>query len=623
MQVGSENIKRPSYHKGTFGSLIYYLLSMVAIEALALYFPMLLQDVTKVAKDIVQSGSTSAGPLVLQGVLVLLFIVLIFITQFVSEYLGAVYVNKYQANIREALYKKFSALSPEQLDQVGTARIMPALMNDTNWLKEYGRRLVIFTVYFPVAVLGSIIMLFNLSYTYALFAFLSLPFVLVFFYLNMRKIKKTVPSSVYAFDEYFFNISEGIKGAREIRILGKAEERSTDFAQHVRANRKITCTTNIVTAYSTGFNAILFTLITIAIVVYGAQTSTDVQDIVVLNTAIQYINKLWTSSHQIFVWFVAHMPRCRYTTKRLDEFYSLPEEIRAVGAERLPICKNNTLKVSKVTLTHPSGLNELNNVSFAIEAGELVAVSGGVGSGKTALSHIILKKNIATNGTVAFNDVNIEHVNTMVWRREYISYCATSPKFVPGTIRSNFKLFAPDITDEEILDTFKSIGASDFIKKFKNVLDYEIAENEQLGDSVRNLLNIVRAISKPAQIYVFNQCFEHVKTEYIKKLLTKIRKEKKTALFFTYDTSIVKNCDRVNFLKKGVIVASGKHTELIKSNAEYRQLCAFGQGIIVDAEFNMGVVPESTATVITPQTVTAPPPLAPTIPPAVTQVQPI
>jgi len=507
--------------------------------------------------------------------------------QFIAERMGAVYGNQYQKNVRSALYQKFSRLSPEQIEQIGTARILPAIINDSTWMKTFHRRIIIFMVYFPIAILGSFLMLFMLSWVYALFAIASLPFVALFFYLTLRKMKKLVPAAVNAYDEYFLNIKEGVKGAKDIRILGKADERNQDFEEHVTANRTMEFQTVKGHAMSTGFNAILFTMITIAIIIYAAAFELEphqTNSIVVLNTAIQYINKVWTGSHQIFVWFYDYLPRTLYTYKRTNQFYSLPEKEDSTGLTQIPVYQKNHISFVGVTYKTPSGKTELHNISMEVPNGHIAAIAGGVGSGKSNMYDLLIKQRKPTEGQIIFNEIDLEQINVRYWRHDFLSVAANNPRFVPATIRENFKLLNPNVTDEEILSAFKSIGAMDFVRKFDNFLDYEIGENAMLTEGSRNLLNIVRTILKPAVIYVFNQCFEHVQEKYIMKLMTYLRQSKKTSIFISYNDSVCRHSDIIYVFKNGRLTGHGRHGELKKTNRDYRELNSSLSGLLLYQE---------------------------------------
>jgi ATP-binding cassette subfamily B protein len=556
---------------------------MIVYEGLCLYFPILLQQVTEVAEKEFTKGDPSVMPLVLKGIEVLAFIIAIFGVYFLSEWVGATCTNIYAGNIRSALYEKFSHLSSSQIDQIGVARILPTLMADTNWLKKYHRRKIILVVYFPVAIIGSFVMLYIQSWIYLVFALSSIPFLAVFAVLYFKKFSKTIPASVNAYDEYFLNVKEGIKGAKDIRILGKADERAKDFEEQVRHQRRQYYSFDKGVALSNAFHTILFTIITVIIIIFAALfnlTPEQTSEIVVLNTAIQYINKIWTSSHQIFQWFLDVLPRARFTKKRLDKFYAMPEPVRGGGLKEIPTYKTNILKLKDVEFKYSNGNKILNCVNIDIENGKLVSIVGAVNSGKSVIANMITKLKSPTAGSVTFNGIDITQINSNYWRKSFISFCDSSPLFLPGTIRDNMKTLAPTVTDEQILSVFKDIGVQKFVNQYENFLDMKIRDGFSEGN--RNLINVARAIIKPAHIYVFNQCFEHIQNDVVVKILAKMRREKKTAVFISYNGVVFKGSDLIYIIKDGNISGTGTHESLLKTNKDYRDFYGSMLGTMID-----------------------------------------
>ncbi|MCL2228221.1 MAG: ABC transporter ATP-binding protein/permease [Firmicutes bacterium] len=593
--------RRPSYTKGIKRYAVYFLLSMAALEALALYFPILLQRVTITAEQQFMAESTDIAPLVWQSLLVLGFIVVIFAVFFLTEWLGAVYTNKYSANIRAALYQKFSKLSGEQIDRIGVAKILPTIMNDTNWLRTYHRRKISMLVFFPVAIVGSIIFLFTLSWIYAVFALATIPFVGLFYFLNIKRMGRFVPPSVESYDEMYLNMKEGIRGARDIRILGKADERAQDFEGHVANNRRQALATTRGHAMSTGFHAILFTLVTVLIILFastGQLTQGEYRTIVYLSTAIQYINRIWAGSHQIFVWFLDTIPRCKYTYKRLDAYYAMTEEKEPCGLNSLPVYKKNTVKLNNVSYK-----KQLSCVNIEIPEGKFVGIVGGIGSGKSILGSLLLQLDQPEDGLITFNEIDIAQINPSFWRRDFVSYCHNA-QIIPGTIRDNLKILNPSLTDEQILDVFKELGAMRFVKQFDNFLDFEIKDGSLVPEGIKNVISLVRTVLKPASLYVFNQCFEHVRDSYIQKLIAKLKREKKTAVFMSLNVTVCKACQRLYVLKNGEVTGQGTHAGLMRSNPGYREFHASNIGTMVYEDDKIAQeVPTTTGEEDTVQTV--------------------
>jgi len=97
-------------------------------------------------------------------------------------------------------------------------------------------------------------------------------------------------------------------------------------------------------------------------------------------------------------------------------------------------------------------------------------------------------------------------------------------------------------------------------------------------------LNLARSLLKPAHIHIFNQCFDHINPEYIVKIFTKLRREKKTCLFITQNNVVSRHCDAIYVLKKGTLSGTGTHAHLIEKNHDYREICLASAGRIISEE---------------------------------------
>ena len=561
-------------------------------EALALYFPMLLFNVTSTISESIDNinlGFATSGEIIrdiiLSSLLVFGFIVLIMIVAFAADFFASFYSDNYQKAIRKNLFDKFQRVSTHTLEEYGQAKVMPIMMNCSNWMKDYRRRAIQAVIFIPVAILGSFVMMFTLSVNYSLIALASVPIVILFFIWQSRKIAKYFPKSIPAYDEYFHSVKEGITGAKDIRILGKAEERSEIFAKYVSDQQDQNITHNKALNLSPAFNSILFTLITVIIIIYGAHTSmTDAHDLVVLNTILQYILRVQMGSHLVFSWFVAHLPRYRQTLLRVDEVYALPEEVQPEGLRNIPKMAEPSLDLSNVTFKYHNKTTALADINMKIFPNTRVAIAGGSGSGKNMFANLFLQFAQPNEGTISMNGIVISSINPATWRKEAVSYCSANPKFIPATIRDNMKLFNPNVTDEEIMQVFYDLDAKAFLRKFGgNILDFDLGKN-MLSDSAKNVLNLVRCILKPANFYIFNQCFEGVRQEYVTRLMTKLRRDKKTCIFITYDSFVCKACNKVYVLKAGRITGEGKHGDLLAYNSDYKKFYASTSGTIIRDE---------------------------------------
>lgn len=570
-------VNKPPNHEREYGKglkkyIFFFVFFLIVTEGLALAFPMILQSVTESIIEVQASGDLGVGRILLSGLLVFGFIILIFVITMVTEYFGALFGNKYATNVRRKIFNKVQKIAPETLEEYGAAKVLPILFNDTVWLRLYRRRLVAAFVFVPVAIFGSFLMMFMLNPWYGLIALGSVPFALLFFWFSSRRMKRIFATSVDAFDSYFTNVNEGIVGARDIRILGKVEERTDEFEKIVKTHQHQTRTSATLNNFSISIHALIFTLITVIIIIFGV-TVTDMQttqQLVELNTALQYVVRVQAAAHLLFTWFFEHIPRVRITRRRVQEIYDLPEVKEGGGLREVPNFAEPRLEFSNISYAYANMSRGLHQINLTVPHNTRIAISGGIGSGKTIVPKLILGDVVPQSGEILFNQIDVSSINNNVLRRQIFSYGSSVPDFIAGTVRDNMRLLAPGVNDQDILQAFSDI-APDWTSRFKNLLDFELNPKKPLSMGMRNILNIVRTVLKPAPIYIFNQCFEHVRSDYLDNLMTRLEKDKKTTLFITYDGAICKRCDNIYVLKNGKIQGSGRHAQLLKTNEDYQK----------------------------------------------------
>jgi len=577
------------YFKGVRRFVFLYIGSLAVMQGMALLFPMLIKDITALVPD------ASTTTIILRGLSVFGVAVLIFVVNLLGEMFGAKAFASYQKNLRAEMFEKLQQAPVERVNELDSSTILPLIMNDTAWMRGMQRHIMLFIIIFPVAILGSIGMLFSLEPLYGVFALAALPFVVVFFIINSRRINQSMKKSIPGFDKMHVQVKEGIIGAKEIRVFNKAKKREEEFAEQFFYGRHQSARTLKSVNLSASFNAALFAFVTVAIVIYGAVTMTDVSPVGTLTAALLYISMLMGGSHEILKLFMDYIPRIKIAKDRIAMIYNLPIDSQG-GMSKLDLAKTPwlDLELRGVGYKFSNGVVGLSNINIKVNTNTRIAITGGAGSGRTIFPQLLLQYERPSAGKISVGGMDIYDLNATFYRRNVIAYCDQTPEFIPGTIRDNLVLLSPGITDEQILKLFKDIGAQSFVAKFDNFLDHQICERDGFNMATKKLLNLARTLLKPAPIYIFNQCFDHINPEYIVKVFVKLRREKKTCLFITQNNVVSKHCDIVHVLKKGAISGSGAHDELIKNNADYREMYLASTGRIISEETakDVKMVPE-------------------------------
>jgi ATP-binding cassette subfamily B protein len=224
----------------------------------------------------------------------------------------------------------------------------------------------------------------------------------------------------------------------------------------------------------------------------------------------------------------------------------------------------------------------LNHINLKVDAGELIALVGPSGVGKTTLVSLLTRFYEVTSGDITIDGYPISKI-TLRSLRQQVGLVPQETVIFGGTVRENIAYGRFDATEEEIIQAAKSANAHEFITQFSNGYDTSIGERGmQISGGQRQRLAIARAILKDPRILILDEATSSLDTEseaLIQEALANLMKGR-TTFVIAHRLSTVMNADRILVLKDGEIAESGTHTQLFANNGLYRKLC--------DAQFRSG-----------------------------------
>jgi len=256
-------------------------------------------------------------------------------------------------------------------------------------------------------------------------------------------------------------------------------------------------------------------------------------------------------------------------------FAIIPETVDApdaIGADRVA----GDVRFEGVGFTYPNGKQVLQDISFAAKPGEMVALVGLTGAGKTTLVSLIPRFYNTTTGRVTIDGVNVQQYRVRPLR-EKIAIVLQDPLLFSGTIADNIRYGRLDATREEIEQAARAAHAHDFITRLAKGYDTEIAEaGGGLSGGERQRLSIARAILKNAPILILDEptsSLDAISEEIVFAAVKRLRAGR-TTIVIAHRLSTVRDADRILVLDGGRISAQGRHEELLQSSELYRRMCA-------------------------------------------------
>ncbi|MCL2753515.1 MAG: ABC transporter ATP-binding protein/permease, partial [Defluviitaleaceae bacterium] len=302
------------------------------------------------------------------------------------------------------------------------------------------------------------------------------------------------------------------------------------------------------------------------------QGSLQVGDMMAFITYTMFI--VWSFIMLAFV--IMMLPRATVAAGRIMEVVSTENEILDPERPMLLPKTKGYVEFRDVSFKFPGAVgNALDGVSFTASQGEMTAIVGSTGAGKTALANLIPRFYDATEGQVLVNGVDVKDV-TQHDLREVIGYVPQKALLFSGTIESNIK-YAGDIDDDVMEKAARIAQASDFIDEKTDKFVEEISQGgTNVSGGQRQRLAIARAVAKNANIYIFDDSFSALDYKTDANLRAAIKEElgEATLIVIAQRINTIKNAEQIIVLDEGKVVGIGQHRELLKTCDVYRQIAS-------------------------------------------------
>ncbi|CVH77517.1 Iron import ATP-binding/permease protein IrtA [Clostridiales bacterium CHKCI006] len=258
---------------------------------------------------------------------------------------------------------------------------------------------------------------------------------------------------------------------------------------------------------------------------------------------------------------------------RMDEIFNIPVLPETKNPKK---SENNDIVFDKVSFSYTGKENDLaiQNVSFKAKQGEITAIVGPSGGGKSTIANLISRFWDVTTGSIKIGNVDIRDI-AMNDLMKHVSFVFQDIFLFKQSIYDNIGMGNPNATKEQIIQASKAAQCHDFIMKLPNGYDTVIGtKGIHLSGGERQRIAIARAIIKDAPIIVLDEAtaFSDPENEYlIQKAFEKLM-QNKTVIIIAHRLSTIRNADKILVMEKGHLVECGNHDSLIQRNGRYFQM---------------------------------------------------
>ncbi|KGM93110.1 ABC transporter ATP-binding protein [Clostridium botulinum] len=481
------------------------------------------------------------------------------------------------SDIRNEVFTRVEKLSMKQFNKIGTASLITRTTNDINQIQQVLIIIFRMMVSAPLMLIGGIIMAMSKDVKLTAILLATIPILAISIFIITRNAIPLFKSMQLKLDKLNLVLREKLSGVRVIRAFNKVEIEKKRFN---KANDDLTDTAikvNKIIAVLMPVMMIILNLTTVAVVWFGAKRI-DIGEMQVgdLMAYIQYVMQIMFSLIMVSMMFVM-LPRASASAMRINEVLDIEGEIEKNEDIQSKDKIHGYVEFKDVSFAY-EGSEEpvIKNVSFSAKPGEVTAIIGSTGSGKSTLIELIPRFYDVTSGNILVDGIDVKNMNDKVLRSK-IGFVPQKGILFTGSIADNIRYGKENATEDEIKEACRIAQASEFISEMKDGYDSIIAQGgTNVSGGQKQRICIARALVGKPEVYIFDDSFSALDFKTDAKLRMALKNETKnsTVIIVAQRVSTVIDADKIIVLDEGKIVGMGKHKELLNNCDVYKEIVA-------------------------------------------------
>ncbi|MGC1208281.1 MAG: ABC transporter ATP-binding protein [Ornithinimicrobium sp.] len=558
-------------HLAPYRTFIGMLLVLQFVSTLAsLYLPSLNG---RIVDEGIAVGDT--GMIITLGSQMLMFSIVQIAVTVAATYLAARTASGMARDLRGNVFDRVSSFSAQEVNTFGAPTLISRSTNDVTQVQTVTFMGLSLMITVPIMMIGGIIMALREDAGLAWLMAVAVPLLAICIGLILRKMVPQFGIMQKSVDLVNRVLREQITGVRVVRAFVREDQEEARFSE---ANTQYTGA-----ALAVGkLMAMVFPIVTmvlngssVAVLWFGARRVEDGEMQVGSLIAFMAYLMFVLMSVMMATFMATMIPRAAVSAGRIMEVLSTDTSV-VDPVDPAPIPEGPvTVEFDGVEFHYPGAdAPVLCDISFVAHPGQMTALIGSTGSGKTTAISLVTRLYDVTSGTVRFNGVDVrEAALEDLWSKAGI--VPQKPYLFSGTVASNLRYGNPEATDDELWEALRVAQADDFVAAMTGGLDASISQGgTTVSGGQRQRLAIARALVKRPEVYVFDDSFSalDVATDArLRAALTSLTATS-TVLVVAQRVSTIIAADQIIVLEDGRVVGRGTHDELLASNTTYQEI---------------------------------------------------
>ena len=478
-------------------------------------------------------------------------------------------------HLRTALYDNMTRLPMTTLDDHRIGDAVYRVMYDAPMVT---RMCYVVTVYPLTSALGVVIALFLLAYSYAelvpqliWIASLIIP-VALFLTLPFSALLRRVEQNSRAAGAATTNaIEESLSNIAAVQSLGgmsrerdRIDDRSRESFRRYRFVRIVQIGIDLLTFGALGIFAMWLTFFITDHIVDGVLTPGDWGVLFA-----QAVSLTWIAMEVGRMWI--NLQTSAAALRRVLFFLDMPTEERNETLVTLSPLER-LIEIQDVSFSYPDGRQALRHIELSLKPGELVAIVGPTGAGKTSLAYLIPGFIRPASGRVLFDGVDIADVETGSIR-DQVTYVFQEHLLLSESIRENLTLVSPEATEPDMIEALETAGAMEFVRDLPDGIDTVLGRSgDTLSVGQKQRLCIARGLIRKTRALILDEPTAALDPQTENALVRALRRaaKRRLVIVIAHRLSTIRQADRIVFLEDAEIKDVGSHDELMSADSRYR-----------------------------------------------------
>lgn len=481
-------------------------------------------------------------------------------------------------DVRSGIFSKVENFTTAEFEKFSTASLITRTTNDVSQVQMVVFMLIRMAVQAPmIGTLGIIYALDKspgMWWTIALVVGLLLIVILTLFAIVLPKFK-VIQQLI---DRLNLVMRENLSGLMVVRAFNKQSYEENRFD---KANLDVT-ENQVFVGRAMAFVNPLMMLVMLAgqVLIIGvgarfvAQSALQVGSLIAF---MQYSMQIFFSFMMLSMLFI-FLPRAAVSGARIADVLETPIVITDPQEPKtLAEPVRGLVEFRDVDFRYPDAEEDvLHDISFKAEPGQVTAIIGSTGSGKSTLINLLPRFFDVTKGAITLDGIDIRDL-TQQQLRDQIGYAPQKGLLFSGTVASNLQVGKPGASEDEMLEAIQISQAEDFVLKDENGLNMSISQGgTNVSGGQKQRLSIARAVIKKPPVFIFDDTFSALdfKTDAALRQAFGQKLSDSTLLVVTQRVSTAKLSDQILVLDNGRVVGKGKHSELMQTCKTYQEIAS-------------------------------------------------